>query len=509
LLTFAPLAAVEASNQAVIKIKSQPSTPVAPGFSGYNTPQPRNGVEYFDPKFMAAVTPLKPGWVLYPAGTASLAFDWTSGHINMAWLNSLIGGSSPPVTGQSADILQLSQQLTQAKGGVLFSDFATFANTLGAASIICFNSYTDNNPGSAARMALASQNLGLNVVEWEMGNEAYLYPDIYPTAADYAVASKSHFNGILNSSPAATVGLFPAGLYSGASSTLAGHISGWDSALYSYVPIYWNAASNHIYPITSTESAQDTMQALNGILAYGSSDYINSYLVPLVGADTPIFITELNCCTEQGNKFLSYLYNGVFLAEYVARLSSVPNVKGVGINSLYTDNSDYHGLIQSVDDYESYLLGKLAQNPHYSTNTAKNPNTQFQFYTSAPGLAMEIASQVINDSTETWPTTVTGGTTVDISGFDGNPIPAVFAQAYQTKSGHRYLLITNKSKEPQIAAIEFDGQKVMGTLNLTYISNTDPLTSNTAQAPTNITIQKTTSPSPIHLPPYSVTAVGW
>ena len=36
----------------------------------------RNGVEYYDPKFVAAVTPLKPGWLRFPAGTGSMAYDW-------------------------------------------------------------------------------------------------------------------------------------------------------------------------------------------------------------------------------------------------------------------------------------------------------------------------------------------------------------------------------------------------------------------------------------------------
>ncbi len=106
------------------------------------------------------------------------------------------------------------------------------------------------------------------------------------------------------------------------------------------------------------QTAQNTMWMLNGILAHGGADYMNSYLVPLVGANTPIFITEFNCCTIPTNKFLTYLYDGIFMAEYIARLSTVPSVKSVTINSLYTDSTgdptlDYHGLIQSVDDFES------------------------------------------------------------------------------------------------------------------------------------------------------------
>ena len=64
---------VLAQNPAIIKIKTRPATAIAPGFSGLNVPQPRNN---YDPKFVAAVAPLRPGWLRFPGGTASLAYDW-------------------------------------------------------------------------------------------------------------------------------------------------------------------------------------------------------------------------------------------------------------------------------------------------------------------------------------------------------------------------------------------------------------------------------------------------
>jgi hypothetical protein len=251
------------------------------------------------------------------------------------------------------------------------------------------------------------------------------------------------------------------------------------------------------------------MWTLNGILAHGSTDYINSYLVPLVGANTPIYITELNCCASYANKFLSYMYNGIFLAEYIARLSVVPNVKGVGVNSLYTDNADYHGLIQSVNDFETYLLGQLAIDPTFSTDTSVDPNTQFQFYMSAPALAVQVANQAINSGTQNLPTTVIGGPTVNIIGFDGAPIPAVYAQAYQPDSSHYNLLITNKSGQAQMVSILLNGHKVTDPLNVTSVGNTSPAAANTAQLPTNVQIQQLSSSNPVKIGPYSVTWVAW
>ena len=495
------IACVAQTSSAVISIDTTTSSPLAAGLSGFNVPQLRNGVEYFDPKFLNAVSPLQPGWVRFPGGTDSLAFDWQAGHVNTAWMNSLISGNPPLVGSHTAQILTTSQQLAQAKGGVWFYDFANFAKTLNASAIVCFNSYTDTNPSSAGILVLLAQALGVNVTEWELANEAYIYPTIFPTAASYAAAMNTpYYNDIVSAAPNATVGLF----MSGTTTDLY-----WDQGLSSYTPRYWNSTSFHYYPIQATHGGVETALILNGILAHGTVDYINSYLLPLIGADAPIFITELNCCTGQSNPFLTYLYNGIFLSEYIARMSTVPNVKAVGINSLYTDNADYHGLIQSVNDFESYLLAQVAANPNFSTNTATDPNTQFQFYTSAPGLAIQVANQAINNSVALWPTTVSGGTTVQILGYDGLPIPSIFAQAYEGKDGSNYLLITNKDDVVHAVTVQANGANVNGALNIATVSNSNGNAANTAQSPNTVMIQTSVSYNPISIGPYSVTTVNW
>jgi hypothetical protein len=522
-LVLGLLPALRAASPVIIQIKSQPAATFAAGFSGFNTAQPRDGVEYYDPNFIDAALPLKGGLLRYPGGTVSLDFDWNpldtpwGGHTNVNWMNSLLDGSPPLVGGEAAGILPIAQQLTQAKGGANFSDYAAFANTLKANTILCFNSYTDHNSGSATQMVLAAQNYGLNVVEWELGNEAYLYPAMYPTASSYAAASNSYYNDIVFAAPTATVGLFAGGWYPGTQGCGAkaalpqACFPTWDQGL-SSTPQYWNAISDHIYPIVGAATAKYTMSVLSGVLAHGSSDYVNSYLVPLAAPGTPIFITEFNCCTTPTNPFLSYLYNGIFLAEYIARLSAVPNVKGVAINSLYTDNSgdpttDYHGIIQSVNDFESYLLNDVYPS---STNTANNPNTKYVFYMSAPGLAMEVANEAINSGTRMWPTTVSGGPTVNITGFDGNPVPAIYAQMYLGSDGKHYLLVTNKSAQSELVTVELNGVPVTGPFTLTYVANSSPTAANTAQDQLNVQIQHRTTPSnPMQLAGYSVTTVMW
>jgi hypothetical protein len=490
----------------VINIDMQTSIPTAPALSGFNAQQLRNGVEYYDPKFLAAVTPLKPGCVRFPSGTASMDFDWNAGHVNTNWMDSLITGNPSLVDASTATILTTSQELTQAKGGLWLSDFATFTATLGAKALMCVNGYTDTNPSSTALLVQAAKGYGLKVAEWELANEPYLYPLIFPTAASYALAMDNlYYNELTSVAPAATVGLFDVGLFPGE----AGSYANWDTGMSAYTPHYWNAASVHVYPIEVLMATAPTMQTLNGILAHGTVDYINSYLLPLIGANTPIFITEFNCCTPDASQFLSYIYNGVFLTEYIMRMSTVPNVKAVAVNALYTDNSDYHGVIQSVNDFETYLLGQVAANPNYSTDTATDPNTQYQFYTSAPGLALEVANQAINNSTNIWTTTVSGGPTVPILGYDGNPIPAIYAQAYKGNNGLHYLLITNKAAQTLNVGIKANGAALTATLNVTSVSNSSPAAANTALLPNNVQIQTTTATSPLAIGPNSVTSVTW
>jgi hypothetical protein len=513
MLTVMPFAQAAAAGT-VISINTQTPIPITTGFSGFNAPQMRNGVEYYDPKFLAAVAPLMPGCLRFPAGTASMDFDWNAGHVNIGWMDNLITGPPPLVPPSTANILTPAQELTQAKGGVWLSDFATFTQTLGAKAIMCVNGYTDTNPNSTALLAQAAQADGLNVIEWELSNEPYLYPLIFPTpgvpgqpnAAAYASAMYNpYYNQLFSVAPTATVGLFDAGLFPGQ----AGNFTAWDVGMSTYTPHYWNAASVHVYPIEVQMGPATTMQTLNGILANGTVAYINSYLLPLIGASTPVFITELNCCTPDNSPFLTYIYNGVFLAEYIMRMSAVPNVKAVAVNSLYTDNYDYHGMIQSVNDFETYLLGQVALNPNYYTDTATDPNTPYQFYTSAPGLALEVANQAINNSNHIWATTVTGGPTVPTLGYSASPIPAIYAQGYRGTNGTHYLLITNKAAAPLTVEILFNGVKLATTLTVTSVSNSSPIAANTAQSPTNVQIQTTTATNPFVVGPNSVTNVTW
>jgi len=154
-MTLGVLPVVQAANPVVIRIATQPVTTIAAGFSGVNAPQPRNGVAYFDPKFIAAVTPIKPAWVRYPGGTVSLAFDWSTGHMNTEWVNywrfRLFSGCRSKIQTAAMEVDRVD-----GLGRPLFQQLHG-------------QPPRQRNPNGAG-----CQTYGLNVVEWELGNEAKL-----------------------------------------------------------------------------------------------------------------------------------------------------------------------------------------------------------------------------------------------------------------------------------------------------------------------------------------------
>ena len=497
-----------------ITLTTTSSTPIALGFSGFNDSYLIHGAEWTDPKYEAIIAPMKPGFIRYPGGFISMAFEWETAHYNQNWINEL----APDLSTTLQQGLKEGQMLTQAKGGACFtntppgtcySDFSTLIQYLGASGIVCFNGYTDTDANSAGLMVQAAQAAGINIIEWELANEPYGFPLIYPTAAAYATAQYNpYYQDIVATEPAATVGLFYQGQFS--SFNIKGY-QAWDTGMSAYSPRYWTGVSTHIYPITSATLTQlQEEEQLNGVLAHATTDYINTYFQPLIGTTMPIFITEMNSDAYGTLAFESTMYNGIFIAEYIARMTGAPQVKAVAVDAVYLGNSYNEGIVRAVNDYESYLLAQVRANPNYQTNTATNPNTQFQFYYSSAGVALQAANLAVNSSNAIFPTTVNGTIpTVPITGYGNQPIPAVFAQAYSGIDGSHYLLITNKSNQSIPFAVEVNGTLLEQTLGATYVSTTTDTAQNTATDQNNVQLQTGTWTNPVTIGPYSVTTLHW
>jgi len=291
----------------------------------------------------------------------------------------------------------------------------------------------------------------------------------------------------------------------------------WDNPFKTFSPQFWTGAVFHIYPITNDSiSETDEEQTLNGVLAYGTTDYYTDYIQPLIGANTPVFFTEIDSDGYGNLPFEAYIYNAIFLVEWISRMSTIPQVKAVGVTDLFLGNAYNQGVIRAVNDYQTYLINQVKANPNYSTNTATNPNTQFQFYNSANALGLTIGNAAINGSSATWATTVNGGPTVPIicpsvpaPTCNGNPIPAVYAQGYQGTGGENYLLVTNKSGSSVSMGVVVNGNLLEGTVNLTYVTSATYSGMNTATNQNALQIQSGSSSNPVTIGPYSITLIQW
>jgi len=86
------------------------STPLNPGFNGFNGNM-KNAVEYCDTNFQRNLATLSPGWLRFPGGTDSEAFNWATGEIVSAWIDALAAKQ------YTHDINANAQPIVAGKGG--------------------------------------------------------------------------------------------------------------------------------------------------------------------------------------------------------------------------------------------------------------------------------------------------------------------------------------------------------------------------------------------------------
>src|SRR5579862_3431558 len=146
-----------------VNFATSKATPLNPGFSGFNN-NLKNAVEYYDPNYQQLLTTLLPGWLRFPAGTESEAFDWATGEIVPDWVTRL----SPKANTYTINSGALP--IVDGKGGSSFSDFAAMALNVGGPKIIVsVNAYTDT-PESAKAFARYALTHHIPVAVWELDN---------------------------------------------------------------------------------------------------------------------------------------------------------------------------------------------------------------------------------------------------------------------------------------------------------------------------------------------------
>jgi hypothetical protein len=479
-----------AQTDIVVSFVTTNPTPLNPGFSGFNTTAD-NAVEYYDTNFQQIVTTLSPGWLRYPAGTESDAFDWRTGQMRQAWVDGLAAdpGQQSVCAGTLTNIA--------GKGGASFSDFSAMAAKVGGAKIVVdINAFTDttDSAGAFAQYALTNH---IPVAVWELCNEAYLFTgatNFFMNGADYAAKMKPFRDAIKTVDSNAVVALF----FSDAGHTNAA----WDNALAGYTNQYWDAVTYHHYISPGSLTNFDDLMALaNGVLVSNTTSHVTNYLMPLNQTNVVYLITEYDPASAKGGPLDGTLYGGIYAAEYALRMSTIPQMRFVGTHQILN--------AAGIDETNSNL--NVVNNAYTNGIPTNTSGLNFGFFLSAQAAGEAVANGALYRSTGVYATTTTGGPTVPTYG--GGNVPAVYAQAYQGGNGKHYVVVINKGASNLLASIKQDGV-TLGNANTnkfleTFVTGSDPSLTNSAPPPNNVRIQTQTGGNPVTILPYSVMRLEW
>ena len=450
-----------------ISIDTTRTTPVPRGFSGFNYTIRAIGNEA---DFAAAVKSVSPGWIRYPAGTGSQAFDWSTGESPDAMVAVWAG-----LYDAHADKLETAQRtLAGMDGGDMVGPFSAFATGAGAAGlVVSVNGFTDTDTSAGDFAHYAKEN-SIEVLAWELSNEPYLYPLFYPSDAGlsdgtvYATQMKPFYDAIHKKDASAVVSLFES---PSDSQWLAG-----------YGEPYWDAISLHDYNQTAATDIQGRMTFYDEYLAHG----LVPYYLPYVELGKPIVVSEFAPGGPDGDPLDGCLYYGVYAAEYILRLSTPmptpaaePGVRYVGLDTL--DGAD------GIDPDDAGATAEIE--------------------------AVGVANLGVRQAGQAYATTVEGSPDVT---FPPSPallpaVPAIYAQAYEGNDQNGHLVITNKGSAAVPISIQADGSPFQASgVAVTQVS---PPGSDAGPSTTIASVESTTIagrfPASFTVPPYSVVHLQW
>jgi uncharacterized protein (TIGR03437 family) len=481
----ASMASAVAQVSATVDIDATHTTPLNANFSGFND-EVVFPAEFFDYRLNNVAAQLTPGWVRYPSGSFSSAFDWQTGLMVPSWaaafqptpIGSLVAEGVPWVNG---------------KGGGSFVDGANRTDFLGAKLIVCVNAFTDT-PQSAGQMAAFAKANHIPVAVWELANEPHTTgTTFFSSGADYVAKMKPFHDAIKAADPDAIVAIF----FMDAGNTNPN--PDWNQSIIGYGKPYWEAVTYHHYPPQSTGAFSQWMADENAVLASKSSAYVTGYLAPLNPPGTKFLISEFLPSSDGMGTGTSLtdgtLYGAIYAAEYVMRMSTVPSMLYVGMHALTGTRG-----VDAVNTHYNDVQDAYEQGASIDTLTLS-----FGYYLAAQPLGLAVLNGVLKNTTQSLSTTVTGGATVPATGL--GTIPALYAQAYATAAGQQSVVITNKGATAQQVTIRINGAPVSGTLPVQFIAGSDPTAQNTAANQTAVSVQTSTSSNPVSVPAYSVVRV--
>jgi hypothetical protein len=451
--------------------------PLAPGFAGYNVALMSIPLAYTDAHLAAAARRLSPGWLRFPAGTRSEAFDWHSGRSHQSWVDDVSRSFSVADRPFFHDMLQSALVALDAKGGERVDDAAAFAQAVGAEGlIVCVNILSDT-PASAGEFARYARAHHIRVLAWELGNEPYFNRGRFATGTMYAAAARPFADAINRADSGAVVAV--------AMSDAGFQDRAWDDALAAFAPRYWDAVVYHHYPTVSGTPVQ-MMAALDSVLADRTTSYVAREVRPRFGA-MPVMITEAGPQDGPEPGMSGTLYGGVWSAEYALRVSALRQMSYFGV----------HQLVGSAG------VGVMIRD---SAEVARGGHPRrASFYTSAQGAAYAVAASVINSAHGVYATRVQGGGTVPRAG--SGAMPAVYAQAYRRQMRDA-VVVTNKGPRDETLTLIIDGRPTVSSMRVVTVTGPSPTATNSLGR-VRVAATASTASHVVRIPAYSVVQIVW
>src|ERR1035441_10043769 len=282
----------------------------------------------------------------------------------------------------------------------------------------------------------------------------------------------------------------------------------WDHDLKQYGDKWWDAVVYHHYPAlpTSGVTFADLMAWDNWQLASNTTARVLNYLVQDNNPGVTFLISEFNPARGDGAGGnyapTATLYGAIYIAEYLLRMSTLPQMLFVGPYQLLSSTG-----IGVTNNY--YNAAAKAYAGNYTTNTAGWP---FGFFLTAQACWSSVVNWALTRSIGVYPTTVdTNCPTVSAedSGDVVTPIPAIYAQAYQGGNGKRYVVLTNKGSNAVPVQITQDGVALTNQLLETFVSGNDPSATNSSPQSSPVQIKTATVTNTFTIPEYSVVRLEW
>ena len=392
------------------------------------------------------------------------------------------------------------------KGYQMVGDAARSAEILGADLAVHANAVTDS-PDSIADLATSLLERGIDVRLWMLANEVFYFrssgapPTLWrhgsgytASVAEYAAAIEGAYNtynaGLAAAAqvpmPEVTISFSdaenawqrvwdwgkdcmvgPIGTDCSSPPGSADNKPGIGDWIYDN-GLPFAGGDFHWYPGNPTTSLEEARELIAWDLPQVLESSIDDFYLPLLCADQggicaddedpEITITEFNIQTTWHTALAA-----VHAAEFMMRASVQPRVSFVAYHSLLDGAMDLSD-IRRQSAKTAAGFGRYGVFDSTATNADGSSGVVLGEYHGIPSLALQLVNPVVNTSTHTLATSLTGGATEmiapdedELEAAEAMESSVLHAQAYRGPEGRDFLLLTNRSDEQHEITISWDG----------------------------------------------------